>query len=443
MKLLSRDEIFEAGYQFPKEGLCFNISTEEAEAFKSNGEWVLSKNEVLAQEGGEQSFLYVVIQGQVDLYKADNRRENQKISTLGIGETFGEVAFLKGRVSSVMAQSVGDSLLWRINYECLLQFIVEHVRGGGQLCLNLAGILAGRLVEGTDQVLEIRTELQESIEQLHSLHSEEDSKSKALMGMQQKLANMQHGLRTRPSKKSVFNTFTVVCLTIAFLSTSTLVLLLFSEDTADLEKRGAEKEKILKLEKNEEFFIEIKDKLEADNEDFVQMNEALLEQVKLSDEKNIETEKELAELNDKLEGMERELIIAKDEATRGASVGQVDTSLEPEIPEDFINGAIAWVKVNSTMIFPMEIEIKNVPVALTDKDQLVSVPIAPGGIVLANRLHPMVPGFLIVSQKNSQKLLASVKLENTNFFEMIAGQYVRQMKSQGMPIKNPFPTDSE
>ena len=91
----------------------------------------------------------------------------------------------------------------------------------------------------------------------------------------------------------------------------------------------------------------------------------------------------------------------------------------------------------------MEIEIKNVPVALTDKDQLVSVPIAPGGIVLANRLHPMVPGFLIVSQKNSQKLLASVKLENTNFFEMIAGQYVRQMKSQGMAIKNPFPTDSE
>jgi hypothetical protein len=58
-------------------------------------------------------------------------------------------------------------------------------------------------------------------------------------------------------------------------------------------------------------------------------------------------------------------------------------------------------------------------------------------------LHPMVPGFLIVSQKNSQKLLASVKLENTNFFEMIAGQYVRQMKSQGIAIKNPFPTDSE
>jgi hypothetical protein len=54
-----------------------------------------------------------------------------------------------------------------------------------------------------------------------------------------------------------------------------------------------------------------------------------------------------------------------------------------------------------------------------------------------------VPGFLIVSQKNSQKLLASVKLENTNFFEMIAGQYVRQMKSQGIAIKNPFPTDSE
>lgn len=439
MKLLTRDEVFEAGYQFPSEGLCFNISPEEAKAFRSNGEWVLSKNEVLAQEGGEQSFLYVVVQGQVDLYKAGNRRENQKISTLGVGETFGEVAFLKGRVSSVMAQSVGDCLLWRIDYERLLQFIVEHVRGGGQLCLNLAGILASRLVEGTNQVLEVKSELHQSIEQFQSLHSEEESKSKALMVMQKKLASMEHGLRTRPSKKSVFNTFTMVCLTIAFLSTSMLVLLLFSEDTADLESREAESEKILKLEKNEEFFIEVKAKLEADNEGFLQKNESLTEQAKLADEKSIEAQNELAQLNVQVEMLERKLVEVQEDAIRAGPVDMIETRNEIKIPKDFIDGAISWVKLNSRIVFPIEVEIKNVPISLTDKDQLVSVPIAPGGIVLVLRFHPTAPDFLIVSQKNSQKVLASVKLENTNFIEMIAVKYVGQMRAKGMTIKNPFP----
>ena len=110
MKLLTHDEVLKGGYVFPREGLCFNMSKLEAEAFRSEGEWILSSDEQLASESGSQNYLYMLMNGQVDLLKADHYGENQKLSTLTVGETFGEVAFLKGRISSVTATSVGTCL---------------------------------------------------------------------------------------------------------------------------------------------------------------------------------------------------------------------------------------------------------------------------------------------------------------------------------------------
>jgi len=63
MKLLYREDVEEAGYDLPAEGLCANIGEEEMQALKFGGEWVLARDEVLVSDGHEQRYLYMVVNG--------------------------------------------------------------------------------------------------------------------------------------------------------------------------------------------------------------------------------------------------------------------------------------------------------------------------------------------------------------------------------------------
>ena len=371
------------GYTFPSDSLCFNMSKSEAEAFRAEGEWVLSENELIANEGESQSFLYMVVSGQVDLFKLGNSGKKEKINTLVSGSTFGEVAFLKGRISSVTAQTEGNCLLWRMDYESLLSFITVHSASAGQLCLNLAGILAGRLVDGNQKVLEIRTELQESIKHLQSVHSEEQLKTKALKNMQQKLVSMQHGFRANSVKKETFGTFPIICLTVAFLSTLGFFVVLFSGNEITIEEMEALNDEVVELIEEKEAEVEVREKLESENQDFSERNQALLE-------------------------------------------------------EQIYSVLMEWVKINADSILPVEVKITKEAIALSDRAQLVRIPIAVGGTVLVNQLHPEFKDYLVVGQKESSKFLASIPLENTDFIETVAGRYIEEMALNGDMVENPF-----
>ena len=111
MKLLYREDVEEAGYDLPAEGLCANIGEEEMSALKFGGEWVLARDEVLVSDGHEQQYLYMVVNGQVGIYKADDRGANQQIASLGTGAAFGEMAFLSGGVASATVQAIGECVL--------------------------------------------------------------------------------------------------------------------------------------------------------------------------------------------------------------------------------------------------------------------------------------------------------------------------------------------
>ena len=83
-----------------------------------------------------------------------------------------------------------------MDHEQLLGFIGEHGVAGGQLCLNVASILSGRLVEGNKKVLEMGKELQASLLQLKSASGTGAGKgNQALQQMQGKVANMQNAFK--------------------------------------------------------------------------------------------------------------------------------------------------------------------------------------------------------------------------------------------------------
>jgi hypothetical protein len=97
-----------------------------------------------------------------------------------------------------------------------------------------------------------------------------------------------------------------------------------------------------------------------------------------------------------------------------------------------------WVKINADSILPVEVKITKEAIALSDREQLVRIPIAVGGTVLVNQLHPEFKDYLVVGQKESSKFLASIPLENTDFIETVAGRYIEEMALNGDMVENPF-----
>ena len=201
MKLLHREDVLEAGYDLPTTGLCANIGETEMQELRFGGEWILAEDETLVADGHEQRYLYLVVSGEVAITKANDQGKTQQIATLGTGAAFGEMAFLSGGVASANVQSIGETILWRMDHEQLLGFIGEHGVAGGQLCLNVASILSGRLVEGNKKVIDMGKELQASLSQLKTVSGGSTGKSnEALQQMQGKVANMQNAFKGGRSK---------------------------------------------------------------------------------------------------------------------------------------------------------------------------------------------------------------------------------------------------
>ena len=63
-------------------GLCANIGPDEMEELKFGGEWILSEDETLVADGHEQRYLYMVVMGEVGIFKANDNGKQQHIATL-------------------------------------------------------------------------------------------------------------------------------------------------------------------------------------------------------------------------------------------------------------------------------------------------------------------------------------------------------------------------
>ena len=442
MKLLYREDVEEAGYDLPAEGLCANIGEQEMSALKFGGEWVLARDEVLVSDGHEQQHLYMVVSGQVGIYKADEQGRNQQIASLGQGAAFGEMAFLSGGVASATVQAVGECILWRMNHERLLEFIGENGFAGGQLCLNVASILSGRLVEGNRKVLDMGRDLQESLMHLQSASDADQKKSDALKQMQSKVSNMQNAFKGSAVKKSGISPLTLVAFALAGLSTLGMVGLFISIDDSIAERAETLAKKVEKLEKNESFYLQLKKQLEGENAEMVEETNSLRQDKESLKKEIADSSQEMDDLKDEVRSLERELSKAKDDIVRAQRARPVEVVQEdsgaPKVSQSYIQDVLAWAHKYSTLAFPAEIEVAEQPVTLMDRSQQVQVPVPPGGKLRATRFHPSAKGYLVVAQLNSDKLLATVKIENTTLVEALSPVYARHMNSMGNSVKNPY-----
>jgi CRP-like cAMP-binding protein len=434
MKLLHREDVLEAGHDLPTTGLCANIGSSEMEELKFGGEWILAEDETLVADGHEQRYLYMVVMGEVGIFKANDQGKSQHIATLGTGAAFGEMAFLSGGVASASVQAVGECILWRLDHERLIEFIGEHGAAGGQLCLNVASILSGRLVEGNGKVVEMGKELQASLGQLQQVASAGTHKDQALRQMQGKVANMQNAFKGSAVQKKGNNWFAIAASAVAFLSTAGLVAMFVATDDPSVQQEEDLSEEVEELKANEEFYLGLKKKLETENKSLALDNSELAQ---AKDELSGQIERLMSSeqaLRDDVRGLERKLSDARDDIVRAGTMAKAKetTEVRPEKKMDQSeNQAIVnWARRNTTLVFPVSFKALK-PVILQDRGQQVKIPVPVGGVLRASRFHPTAPDYLIVSQPNSDKFLATMPIANGSFVEVIKPRYESHMNRLG------------
>jgi CRP-like cAMP-binding protein len=449
MKLLHREDVIEVGYDLPTTGLCASIGEFELEELKFGGEWVLAENEVLVTDGHEQRYLYMLVSGEVVITKKNDQGNSQQIATLSAGAAFGQMAFLSGGVASADVQSLGECILWRIDHERMLEFIGSNGTAGGQLCLNVASILSGRLVDGNKKVVDMGKELQASLAHLQQAASVGTQKDQALRQMQGKVSNMQNAFKGSAVKKPHSNWFAVAASAVALLSTIGLIgMFLASDDSSENEVAGLA-DKVVKLEANEEFYLGLKKKLEDENKELTKERKGLsLKNESLSGELASNESRSMSDiqgLRDQLSQAKRELSDAKDDIVRAQRVVPVQPRAKPISPVETSKSEteeiLAWAKKNTTLVFPCLVKVSGKTITLQDKDKKAQIPVAAGGVLRAMSYHPSSRDFLIVSQQTSNKFLATLPISNSNFAEAIKPKYQQFAKGASRvakPLANPL-----
>ena len=198
MKHLGQEERQEKDLHLFSVGICENIREEHLVQLNETGEWLLAEEEIIVADETEQKFLYILVEGEVEIFKfregvePGSPQERQVFSTLDTGSCFGEMAFLSGGLASAIVWAKGRAILWRMSHEMLLKY-VEDCKGGSQLVLNIAATLSSRVQEGNRRLLDVTSRIGEQIRKLKSaghdnlegMETELNDLMKAYQGMEE------------------------------------------------------------------------------------------------------------------------------------------------------------------------------------------------------------------------------------------------------------------
>ena len=147
---------------------------------------------------------------------------------------------------------------------------------------------------------------------------------------------------------------------------------------------------------------------------------------------------ESRKLSENLRIKEKELLETKGDLTRAKALSNNNPTRElripsnltqPSVPPSEAKKIIAWSKRNTTIVFPVLLNITEEKVNLHDRGKKVELPVLPGGKVTAIGYHPSSPKYLIVSLPHSQQFLASVTISNTNFIDAIQPSFRKHVNS--------------
>ena len=282
-------------------------------------------------------------------------------------------------------------------------------------------------------------ELQASLVQLKTAAGTGGGKgNQALQQMQGKVANMQNAFKGGAVKKST-NIFAMASTVVAVLSTLGMIGLFVSYDDSAVQEAATLGKKVKKLEANEEFYLGLKRRLEDENKELVEQERQTRKEKEEIANNLSNSMTESQNLRGEIDRLEDQLSEAKDDLVRAQKVEatklpEVSNEKKMERIKSVTEEMLAWAKKNTTLVYPLEIEVLNKHITLQDRAGQVQIPVKAGGKVRAMQVHPASPEYLVVAQQNSDKFMATILIKDSTFLNELQKKYQAHNRSSASKV---------
>ena len=119
------------------------------------------KNEVIFLEGDPGIGFYVIQNGNVQISQKNKLGKERILTTLSVGDFFGEIALLDSQKRSATAKAISDSSIVAVFKPDLDDFMDQHPRAGVSILRNISLIVAQRLSKLNDEYLNLSESIME------------------------------------------------------------------------------------------------------------------------------------------------------------------------------------------------------------------------------------------------------------------------------------------
>ena len=106
-----------------------------------------SAGQVVFEEGELGDSLYVIVSGEMEVLRRDDKGNPQLLTRLGPPEFFGEMSLIDKEYRSATVRARSDSELLQLTAENLTTFRKQHRDGFTFVVINIARVLSARLRE--------------------------------------------------------------------------------------------------------------------------------------------------------------------------------------------------------------------------------------------------------------------------------------------------------
>lgn len=113
-----------------------------------------SKGLTLFKEGENGSYMCLIIQGKVDVYKKDQNDRKKVVASIGAGKTLGEMAIIDGEPRSASAIAIEPTTLALLTKQNFQRMVSEKPGLSTRILLQISRLLSQRLRRTSGQLVD-------------------------------------------------------------------------------------------------------------------------------------------------------------------------------------------------------------------------------------------------------------------------------------------------
>jgi CRP/FNR family transcriptional regulator, cyclic AMP receptor protein len=109
--------------------------------------------QMIIREGDVDDYMLLIIQGKVDIVKADSRGNPQPMTVVGSGATLGEMSMIDGERRFATCMALESTTFAVLSRDAMVQIIMEEPGLGAKILVKLVTLLSQRLRQTSSNLL--------------------------------------------------------------------------------------------------------------------------------------------------------------------------------------------------------------------------------------------------------------------------------------------------